>query len=77
MPGVTCNLSHQRSIPYPQVARRLRGRCGMTQRSMADALGTSEARISRFENGRGDISATELINFVRVLLSDSPSDSSE
>ncbi len=48
------------SAPHPNELRTLRKRAGVTQRVVAEALGVSEAQISRWESGRDNIPSSRL-----------------
>jgi len=45
-------LGHRPLIDYPERIKRLRGRLGLTQQSLAEQLGVSFATVNRWENGQ-------------------------
>lgn len=40
---------------------------GMSQRALADAIGTNQATISRWEKGRGNLEASSIVRLATVL----------
>jgi ribosome-binding protein aMBF1 (putative translation factor) len=61
---------HERLAPYRAIASAVilaRGAKGMTQKQLADALGTTDSAISRIESGRHPVTLDTLDRLGRAL----------